>query len=137
MQKIDTIKKLQSAVKTFIAEREWQAFQTPKNVSTNLSVEAAELLEFFIWAEGQESYKIVEHNRTAIEHEVADIMITLLTFCSSAKIDLEKVVEEKLELIKAKYPVENVKGHHSAYYKIKLKKDQKNNSTRIFITAIL
>jgi len=124
MQETDTLKRLQKEVGNFIAEREWKQFQTPKNVATNITVEAAELLEFFIWSEGAESYAIVNDNRKDIEHEIADIMISLLTFCLHGKIDLAKAVEAKLELIKKKYPIEKVKGNHSGYYKIKLKKSK-------------
>jgi NTP pyrophosphatase (non-canonical NTP hydrolase) len=122
MKKNNSIRQLQMAVENMIAEREWQPFQTPKNVSINIAVEAAELLEFFIWVEGEESFDIVKKNRQAIEHEIADIMISLLTFCSQTNIDLEKAAYTKLEEIKAKYPIDKVKGHHSAYFKLKRKK---------------
>ena len=38
---------LQATLRTFAAERDWQPFHTPKNLSTALIVEAAELAEIF------------------------------------------------------------------------------------------
>lgn len=122
MQETDMLKRLQKEVASFIEERDWKQFQTPKNVATNIAVEAAELLEFFIWCEGAESHAIFNNNRKDIEHEVADIMISLLTFCLHTDINLAQAVTAKLKIIKKKYPVEKIKGCHSAYYKIKLKK---------------
>ena len=113
------IKKLQDAVGQFVGEREWQQYQTPKNVSAALSVEAAELLEYFIWIEGKESYEMVKHNHADIEREVADIMINLLNFCTITNINLEQAVLAKLEQLKTRYPVSEVKGNHTTYYKIK------------------
>ena len=41
------IKKLQSKLKKFSFERDWDQFHNPKNLSSALSVEASELLEIF------------------------------------------------------------------------------------------
>ena len=44
------IKKLQSKLKKFSSERDWDQFHNPKNLSSALSVEASELLEIFQWS---------------------------------------------------------------------------------------
>jgi len=40
---------LQATLRQFAAERDWQAFHTPKNLAMALMVEAAELAEIFQW----------------------------------------------------------------------------------------
>ena len=41
--------KIQDEIKTFVDERDWEQFHSPKNLSMALSVEAAELVEIFQW----------------------------------------------------------------------------------------
>jgi NTP pyrophosphatase (non-canonical NTP hydrolase) len=40
---------LREIIEIFVAERDWDQFHTPKNLSSALCVEAAELLEHFQW----------------------------------------------------------------------------------------
>ena len=48
--------KIQNEIKTFVDERDWEQFHSPKNLSMALSVEAAELAEIFQWQK-QDEYK--------------------------------------------------------------------------------
>ena len=43
------LSELQADLRHFAAERDWQPFHTPKNLSTALMVESAELAEIFQW----------------------------------------------------------------------------------------
>ena len=43
------LSELRADLRHFAAERDWQPFHTPKNLSTALMVEAAELAEIFQW----------------------------------------------------------------------------------------
>jgi dCTP diphosphatase len=40
---------LRTAIGTFIAERDWEQFHSPKNLAMALSVEVAEIVEHFQW----------------------------------------------------------------------------------------
>ena len=42
-----TVAQLKEQVKNFIEERNWQQYHDPKNLSTDISVEASELMELF------------------------------------------------------------------------------------------
>ena len=84
-----------------------------------MAVEAAELMEFFIWHEGKESHHLVEAHRDAIEQEVADVMLNILAFCNATNIDLSSAVKRKLVLTEKKYPIEKVKGRLTKYTHIK------------------
>jgi len=49
------LSELQAELRHFAAERDWQPFHTPKNLTTALMVEAAELAEIFQWMTPDES----------------------------------------------------------------------------------
>jgi len=113
---IQTLKKLSEE---FVAERDWQQFHTPKNMSMDIAVEAAELMELFLWCESKDSLDCVEQNRQEIEDEVADVFNALLCFCNSANIDLTAAFLSKLEKVKKKYPVEKARGRAVKYTQLK------------------
>lgn len=112
---ITTLDTIKQKVKAFNQEREWTQFHTPKNLAMAISVEAAELLELFLWIESADSQSVLEQKRTAVEHEVADIAIILLNFCQLYSINLSKAIEEKIKLNAQKYPVEKCKGRATKY----------------------
>ncbi|HBR70426.1 TPA: nucleotide pyrophosphohydrolase [Candidatus Dependentiae bacterium] len=109
------LKKLTTLIADFIKERDWEQYNSLKNVSISISVEAAELLEHFTWIDNKDSLKIFEKKQKDIKQEVADILISTLIFCAMAKIDAEKIFFEKLEEIKAKYPIDKAKGKNNKY----------------------
>ncbi len=96
--------------RVFIREREWEQFHNPKNLSMALAIEAAELMEKFRWTEGSESFKEVLANREEIEDEAADVFFSLLSFCTSADIDISSAFARKLIKTAKRYPVDKVKG---------------------------
>jgi NTP pyrophosphatase (non-canonical NTP hydrolase) len=89
---------LQAELRHFAAERKWQPFHTPKNLSTALMVEAAELAEIFQWQTPEESR--LAHEDTAakqrIAEEVADVLLYLLQVADHCQIDVQKAVRDKL-----------------------------------------
>ena len=112
----DRLRQLQEKVDEFSTARDWEKFHTPKNLSMALTVEAAELMEIFQWLEPQEHFKALSPKKqTAVEHEVADIFIYLIRFCSVTGIDLISAAEEKLKHNAEKYPAELVKGQSKKY----------------------
>lgn len=112
----DRLLKLIENVNAFSAERDWAKFHTPKNLTMALTVEAAELMEIFQWLEPHQDMKnLDEKKQEAVRHEVADIFIYLLRFCSVNNIDLLQAAEEKLKHNAEKYPAELVKGKAKKY----------------------
>lgn len=110
-----TLDTLKQNVRTFIEEREWQQFQTPKNVSMALSVEVAELMEIFMWETSEASVRTLDQKRDAVEQEVADIASFLLSLCTFYNIDLVKAMARKSQLNALKYPIEKSKGISTRY----------------------
>ncbi len=106
---------LRQALRDFVRERDWEQFQSPKNLSMALIVEAAELVEHFQWLTQQESRELPPERRRAVAHEMADIFIYLLRLADVLDIDLLAAAEEKLRLNAAKYPAERVRGSAKKY----------------------
>jgi NTP pyrophosphatase (non-canonical NTP hydrolase) len=77
-----------------------------------LSVEAAELLEHFLWIEGDASRRIVNDpaKMGEIADETADVMVCLLCLANGLGIDISEAVEKKMAKNAVKYPVEKVRG---------------------------
>ena len=104
---IDTLKK---SMRSFVEERDWQQFHTPKNLSMALAVEAAELMEHFMWIDSSKAEKQLEINRDMVEQEVADVASYLLSLCDHYNIDLTKAFERKKKLNEQKYPLDKSKA---------------------------
>ena len=51
---------LKNRMRSLTEERDWTQFQSPKNNSMALAIEESELMEFFMWAETEESKEILE-----------------------------------------------------------------------------
>ena len=113
-----TIHKAKKAIEQFVAERDWQKFHTPKNLSMDIAVEASELMEIFLWVESADSEQRLQEKRKEIEDEAADVLIALLAFCNVCDIDLGSAFFAKLESTKKKYPADRVKGRAVKYIDI-------------------
>lgn len=100
------LSELQAELRHFAAERDWQPFHTPKNLSTALMVEAAELAEVFQWMTPEESRLAHEDPETkqCIADEVADVLLYLLQAADHSEIDIEQAVRDKLARNGVKYP---------------------------------
>ncbi|MNP42294.1 hypothetical protein D3C76_1360520 [compost metagenome] len=112
----DQLAALRLEIDRFSEVRDWRQFHTPKNLSMAMSVEASELMEIFQWQVGNEDFaSLSESKKEAVAHEVADVFIYLMRFCSVTGIDPLKAAQEKLKLNDAKYPAGVVKGKSDKY----------------------
>ncbi len=110
---------LRDLVRTFVDERDWDQFHTPKNLSAALSVEAAELLEHFQWLQSGEPAELGERKLVEVKHEMADVLVYLVRLADKLDVDLVSAVEEKMVLNRAKYPADQVRGDARKYYEYK------------------
>lgn len=97
---------LQTTLRQFAAERDWQPFHTPKNLAMALMVEAAELAEIFQWMTPEQS-QAAQNNavvKERIGEEVADVLLYLLQLADHTGIDLERAVHRKLAANAQKHP---------------------------------
>jgi NTP pyrophosphatase (non-canonical NTP hydrolase) len=97
---------LQTTLRQFAAERNWQPFHTPKNLAMALMVEAAELAEIFQWMTPEQSQSAcADHvTREQVADEVADVLLYLVQIADRAGIDLKRSVGRKLVKNSKKYP---------------------------------
>lgn len=100
------IQALQLTLRDFAAQRHWQPFHTPKNLSTALMVEAAELAEIFQWMTPEESQAAAADPsaKERIADEVADVLLYLLQVADQCDIDLAQAVANKLVKNAIKHP---------------------------------
>jgi len=94
----------------FARARDWEQFQSPKNLSMALAGEAGELLEHFQWLTEEQSAQLSTDKRRAVAHEMADILSYLLRLAERLDIDLIAATEEKIALNEQRYPAEKVRG---------------------------
>lgn len=109
---LTTVAELKALVQRFIAERDWQQFHDPKNLSASIAIEAAELMEHFQWLR-TDQLPGIESDACAvaeIREEVADILAYLLSFASRMNIDLAGALADKMSKNAAKYPAEQFRG---------------------------
>ena len=100
----------------FRRERDWEQFHNPKDIAISLSIEAAELLEWFQWRDKTEIKQMLKTDkREALEDEIADVAVYLSYLCYDLNIDLEQAIKRKMDKNAAKYPVEKVKGRADKY----------------------
>jgi NTP pyrophosphatase (non-canonical NTP hydrolase) len=74
-----------------------------------LSVEVAELLEYFQWLKEQDSYQHNDKKIKAIAEEIADIQIYLILIADQLNIDIIDSVDKKIEKNKKRFPIDQVK----------------------------
>ena len=109
---------IQSRLRKFSEERDWEQFHSPKNITMALSVEVAELVEIFQWSNSGGLDEINDPDtKVQIEKEIADIFNYLLKLTDMLDIDLEKAALNKIDENDAKYPVEKFKGISKKYNK--------------------
>lgn len=100
------IQGLQTTLRQFAADRNWQQFHTPKNLSMALMVEAAELAEIYQWMTPEQSREA--HQNPAIKQhigeELADVLLYLLQVADQTGTDLERAVSDKLAKNAMKHP---------------------------------
>lgn len=93
-------KQLANEVKMFAEEKGFTAYHNPKDVAIALSVEAAELLEHFMWIN---DCQFSSEKKQEIGYEMADVMIYLMHMSESLNINLMQVTKEKLEINKKRF----------------------------------
>lgn len=98
----------------FVREREWDQYHSPKNLAMALSVEAAELMEHFLWIDNEESRRVVQDPRRLeqVADEIADVAGVIFALCNSLGLDLATIVRNKMARNEQKYPVERIRGKY-------------------------
>lgn len=105
-----TLHELTLRLRAFVDARDWQKFQSPKNLVMALSVESAELMEHFQWLTEQQSLALTAAQREQVALEMADVFLYLLRLADRLEVDLVSAAVHKIGLNEKKYPPEQVRG---------------------------
>ncbi|WP_410990846.1 nucleotide pyrophosphohydrolase [Bacillus cereus] len=96
----------------FRDDRDWKQFHNPKDLAISLTLEASELLENFQWKSSEDA---IEQNLENIKDELADVLIYSILLADQMDLDIEEVIQNKLEKNHRKYPVEKSFGSNKKY----------------------
>ena len=110
-----SLSELQSMIRKFCDDRDWDQFHNPKDLSISLALEAAEVLEHFQWKNIDEMAKHSVENKDAIAEELADVLYWVLLLSNKLGIDLISAFEGKMKKNERKYPIDKAKGSHKKY----------------------
>ncbi len=99
----ETIKKITA----FRDARDWKQFHSSENLSKSILIEAAELLENFQWSS--------EFNKEKVTDELADILIYCVLMADTIGVDIEIIMNNKIDKNEKKYPIDKAKGNSKKY----------------------
>jgi NTP pyrophosphatase (non-canonical NTP hydrolase) len=116
---VSELTQLRDLVRQFVDERDWDQFHTPKNLSSALAVEAAELLEHFQWLQHGRADELGQDKLAEVRHEMADVLVYLVRLADKLDVDLMAAVQEKMVINRAKYPADLVRGDARKYHEYK------------------
>ncbi|MDR4989105.1 MAG: nucleotide pyrophosphohydrolase [Bacteroidales bacterium] len=104
-----TLTSLTKKVLKFRDDRNWAQFHTGKDIAMDLSVEAAEVLELFLW-KADDAVNIKK-----LTDELGDVFYALLLLADHFQIDLEAALINKLKKNEQKYPVMKFRDSNRKY----------------------
>ena len=95
-------------IRKFTEDRDWDQFHSPANLAKSIVIEAAELLECFQWSDE-------EYDLQHVKEELADVIVYSQNLLDKLGLDSDEIVNMKMTMNEAKYPVEKAKGKADRY----------------------
>lgn len=95
-------------IRKFTEDRDWDQFHVPANLAKSIVIEAAELLECFQWADD-------EYDLQHVKEELADVIVYSQNLLDKLGLDVDEIVNMKMTMNEAKYPIEKAKGSAAKY----------------------
>ena len=96
----------------FRDRRNWKQFHNPKDLALSISLEAAELLEIFQWSGSDLE---CTSKRSQIAEELADVLNYCVLMAVRCGLDLDEIVQQKVQINEKKYPVDKAYGKSGKY----------------------
>jgi len=130
-----SLRELQAQIKAFLQARSWYPLR-PSDIAKSVSIESAELLEHFQWADHTPNQIKKDPAKLAdIKKEIADVIIYAIEMGIMLDFDVNDAIQEKIAHNGKKYPAElfaklkgKKKGTEEIYKKIKREYRAKANS---------
>ncbi len=98
----------------FRDDRDWSQFHTGENLAKSLVIEAGELLEVFQYSDKEKSVD-------KVKEELADVFMYAMLLADRYHLDIDQIINEKMDSNEKKYPAEMVKGSSKKYNEYKNK----------------
>lgn len=100
-----TLEELKKESWDFVKERNWEKFQTLRNLAISLSLESNDLLKYFQWMSEQEldDFENDENKKEEYALKLIDILSYILIAFERLDMDLSTLFAEKMKKNKAKY----------------------------------
>lgn len=95
-------------IRRFTKDRNWEQFHSPANLAKSISIEANELLECFQWSDE-------EYDLDHVKEELADVLVYCQDMLDRLDLDVDEIVNRKMDQNEAKYPVEKARGNAAKY----------------------
>ncbi|ABM62067.1 nucleotide pyrophosphohydrolase [Halorhodospira halophila] len=111
----ESFREFQQQLHSFVAERDWSQFHTPKNLAMALAGEVGELVEHFQWLSNEASDSLPVGKLAEVRRELADIQIYTLLLANRLELDLAAAVRDKIAENEAKYPPDRAFGRSDKY----------------------
>lgn len=106
---MNDIKNITETLLKFRDERDWAQFHAAKDLALALNIEAAELLEAFLWKSSEQA------DTNQVKEELADVFTFAFLLAEKYDLDVKQIVLEKMEKNALKYPVDKSKGSAKKY----------------------
>ncbi|MBO0461801.1 MULTISPECIES: nucleotide pyrophosphohydrolase [Enterococcus] len=106
------MEKSMANINRFRDDRNWRQFHNEKDLAISISLEASELLELFQWKQPEE---VTTAQLERIKEELADVLIYSYMMADNLNLDIDTIIEEKLQKNARKYPVEKSKDKKEKY----------------------
>lgn len=106
------MEKSMEKINQFRDDRNWRQFHNEKDLAISISLEASELLELFQWKQPEE---VTTTQLERIKEELADVLIYSYMMADNLNLDIDTIIEEKLEKNNQKYLVEKSKNNKEKY----------------------
>ena len=98
-------------IRKFTDDRDWDLFHSPANLAKSISIEANELLECFQWSD-------TDYDIEQVKEELADVIVYCQDMLDKLGLDVDEIVNKKMDKNEAKYPVDKARGNASKYNKL-------------------
>lgn len=85
--RISSLNTLKARLREFADARQWDQYHLPKNLAMALACEAAEVMEHFLWVDGEASKRPEPKTQAALAEELADVTIYLVRLADKLDID--------------------------------------------------
>ena len=94
-------------IRQFSTDRNWDQFHIPANLAKSIAIEAGELLECYQWSDEAD----LEH----VKQELADVIVCCQNMLDVLHLDVDEIVNAKIDQNEQKYPIEKAYGNNKKY----------------------